>query len=73
MDMQEIVAAIVDSVITTDVASIRALQSLGKTVRYVSRRDAKQLAAQEPSDCWRELALSKTLYLRQGSVLFRAV
>jgi hypothetical protein len=71
MDVQEIVAAIIDSLVTTDVRTIDAFKSLGKHVIFVTRREARLRADRERSDCWGALAIAPTLYVKHDGILFR--
>ena len=72
MNLQEIVGAIVDSVIiTTDPARIDASKTFGRDVRYITRCEAKQRALAEPSPDWLRLAIAQTLFLCNDGALYR--
>ena len=73
MGIQEIVAAIIDSIVLTDVDAIRAFKALGKNVRFVTRQDARELATHDPRSIWQQISDGQALFLRQGQELFRAV
>jgi len=72
MNFQEIVGAMIDSVtITSDMTRIDASRLFGKEVQYITRKDAKKLAARDRSKPWSQLAAGPTLFLSQDHSLFR--
>jgi hypothetical protein len=64
MDLQEIVGAVINSVlITTDEERIDASRVLKQEVQLISRSDARRRAISDLSGRWLEIARGRTLFL----------
>ncbi|MCA9264042.1 MAG: hypothetical protein KDA60_09355 [Planctomycetales bacterium] len=72
MNLQEIVAAVINNVtVCTDVTKIEAARSLGCTVDYISRREAKTHSLSDRSGFWSDLADAATLFLVGNGQVYR--
>ena len=73
MEFQEIVAAVVDSVVvTTNLARIDASRAMGCRLQFISRSGARSMANERNSSCWNALATAPTLMLCDNGIIYRS-